>query len=103
MSKRTKDTVLWVRQAARVLVLVHPGDDWHPCYPGGHVEVRLGVRYGNGDADGDLVWVSVWGADDTGVERVTDLADGLDLYARLTHNTCPPRASMLGRWGFRRA
>ena len=46
----------------------------------------------------------VWGADDTGVETPTlSLARALDTYTRITANTCPPRRSLIARWGFRPA
>ena len=49
-------------------------------------------------------WVTVWGGDDTGVETPTlSLAQALDTYMRITANTCPPRLSLIARWGFRPA
>ena len=83
----------------RCEVLAHHGDDWHPCFPGGRVRVSLYVDPNTLDA-----WVSVWGADDTGVETPTlSLARALDTYTRITANTCPPRLSLIARWGFRPA
>lgn len=79
-------------------VRVHPGDDWAPNHAGDRVRVALHVD------DGDLeATVTIWGADDTGVERgPLELAQGLDLYVRLARNTCPPYRSLLSpRWGFR--
>lgn len=80
-------------------VLAHHGDDWHPCFPGGRVRVSLYVDPNTPDA-----WVTVWGADDTGVETpMLSLAQGLDTYTRIAVNTCPPRLSLIARWGFRPA
>ena len=80
-------------------VRVHHGDDWYPNHRGNRVHITLAVHRAT------LVSrVSVWGADDTGVvcEGLT-LAVGLDLYVRIAHNTCPPRTSLLTRWGFETA
>lgn len=83
----------------RCEVLAHHGDDWHPCLAGGRVRVSLYVDRSTLDA-----WVTVWGGDDTGVETpVLSLAQGLDTYARITANTCPPRLSLIARRGFRPA
>ena len=91
------------RSTQRAEVLAHHGpggyEDWHPCLPGSRVRVTLSVDLADLRAH-----VSIWGADDTGVERECDLAEGLDLYARIAPRTCPPRASLLGpRWRFRPA
>lgn len=80
-------------------VLAHHGDDWYPCLAGHRVLVSLYVQTDSLDAR-----VTVWGADDTGVETgALTLAHGLDLYTRITANTCPPRRSLIARWGFRPA
>src|SRR5687767_14049002 len=78
-------------------VLVHPGDDWAPNLTGDRVSVALHVQLDRLNAH-----VSIWGADDMGVERCPlSLADGIDLYLRVASNTCPPLRSLLTRWGFR--
>ncbi len=90
------------RSTQRALVLTHHGrdgyEDWSPSFAGSRVRVTLAV-----DLEDLRAHVSIWGADDLGVERECELAEALDLYARITSNTCPPMASLLGRWRFRRA
>ena len=81
-------------------VRVHPGDDWAPNHRGNRVLVALHVDRATLEA-----FVTIWGADDTGVEAgPLELGAGLDLYLRVAGNTCPPRTSLLSRrWGFRTA
>ena len=100
-------------------VRVHPGDDWAPNYMGVHFRV-LGTSHIAPDlprSKGEYVRVclhvhhadlscriSIWGADDLGLGRDDmPLAEGLELWCRLTRNTCPPYASLITRWGFGRA
>lgn len=82
----------------RRFVRVHPGDNWAPNYRGDRVLVTLHVNRETIEAS-----VSIWGADDTGVEAgPLELGAGLDLYLRVARNTCPPWRSLLSsRWGFR--
>ncbi len=98
-------------------VQVHPKDDWYPNYDGSnfgllpgqaltdpgypqpgrqYVHMSLHVHLGSLECR-----IAIWGADDHGVERDNmPLAEGIDLWCRLTRNTCPPHASLITRWGF---
>lgn len=40
-------------------------DDWHPCYEGNKVRLKLSLNYYNGKY---YTILSAWGKDDTGVE-----------------------------------
>lgn len=53
-------------------------DDWYPSWPGDLVKVKL-YEYQDGTGR-----ISVWGADDTGMERLFDrAADARRCYVRL--------------------
>lgn len=48
--------------------MVTVSDDWCPCYPENQVEMIICARRGFGHKDTYHTRISVWGADDTGVE-----------------------------------
>ena len=45
-------------------------DDWYPCYPGNQVVLTITARRHLGHEDAYYARMSVWGADDTGIEMV---------------------------------
>lgn len=85
-------------------VRVYPGDDWYPCIAGLRSGLRKYVRVALYVLPNTTAFVTVWGADDTGVDSgELTLAAGLELYTRLAVNTCPPRMSLLTKWKMRPA
>ena len=44
--------------------MIHVTDDWHPCFEGNMIRLRLSLNYFNDY----YILLSAWGADDTGVE-----------------------------------
>jgi len=44
--------------------MLYVTDDWHPCFPGNRIRLKVSLNYFNGY----YILLSAWGADDTGVE-----------------------------------
>jgi hypothetical protein len=62
--------------------MVSVTDDWHPCYPGNQVRLKLSLNYYHGY----YVILSAWGMDDLGViiEKTADnYAEALGQYVAL--------------------
>lgn len=58
-------------------------DDWHPCFDGNKVRLRLGLYF----FKNYYVKLSAWGADDTGVEiehTCQDYSDAVHKFAILS-------------------
>lgn len=85
-------------------VLVHGSDDWHPNIRKNKVRVSLNILF----EENIHAIVSIWGNDDTGVEKEygENISEAIEMYLKIASNTCPPYSKLIdpnGKWKFKRA
>lgn len=84
-------------------VLVHGLDDWYPNIRKNKVKVSLNILF----EENIYSVVSIWGNDDTGVEKEYDenISDAIEMYIKIASNICPPCSKLInpnGKWKFKR-
>jgi hypothetical protein len=85
-------------------IKVYPGDNWAPNIDKDKVRVALHIVFEKNIYSN----VSIWGNDDTGVEKEfgENISDAIEMYLRIASNTCPPYSKLIdpdGKWKFKRA